>query len=668
MNNFKSQYRPEIDGLRALAIICVIINHFNKKLLPSGYLGVDIFFIISGFVITSSIVGRKNNNFKEFIFDFYRRRIKRLFPALIIFVIIMSITICIVNPDPQLNLRTGISSLFGISNVYQIKQATNYFDESTQLNVFTHTWSLGVEEQFYFFFPFLIWFTGFGRKTNFGFKNYLFTILFLSIISLILYVFFSFTNGSISYFSMPTRFWEISTGSLLFLLVTKENDSIENSNGLIPLCLFLAIIGIMFLPIKYSVAATILVVILSSALIYFLRKGTFIFNLLTNKKIVFIGLISYSLYLWHWGILALSRWTIGINLWTIPIQLILIFAIALISYRYIETPLREKNWSKKDSTLLLKGAFILISSAFFLIGLEYKLSKKLYSGDKELLDIVAKGNRLDNPTGIYRKTLFGGRDCYLMSNNDVNKLIDEEICVLGNFKKANQRILVIGNSYSSAFINAFEEIVKNDNSVFLTSSWGSSPVPSIPNKTSWDEANDYYWNKLVPRLLEKLKKGDVVFIMNAIGDKNLNNKYYLNLLEKGLEKFSKRLSERSIKLLFLNAIPSNFKDKDNNKCSVVNATDNWFNTFNRCNPVYKSKNIFINERLTLTKMLEDLEKKNLLTSVDLIDIFCPSELCTFWDKDGIPLYRDQSHPSVFGARQSSFIIKKSLDKLNKGNN
>ena len=667
MDNFKSKYRPEIDGLRAFAVTFVIINHFNKNLLPSGYLGVDIFFIISGFVITSSIIGRKNNNFKEFILGFYRRRIKRLFPALIFFVLIMSIAICMVNPEPQLNLRTGFTSLFGISNIYQIKQATNYFHEGTQLNVFTHTWSLGVEEQFYFIFPFLIWVTGLRRKTKLGFKNYFFTILSLSFISLILFVYFSFTNGSISYFSMPTRFWEISAGSLLFLSVKKDNDSIDNSNELISLCIFLAIVGTMFLPIKYSVLATILVVILSSAFIYSLRKGSLIFNLLTNKKIVFIGLISYSLYLWHWGVLSLSRWTVGINKWTIPVQLTLIFALALISYKYIETPLKVKIWSKKDSTVILKGISLLILSGLFIQVLDDKLSKKLYTGDKELLDIVARGNRLNDPTTIYGKT-FGGRDCYLTSNNDVNKLIDEKKCTIGNFERAKQRVLVIGNSMTASFLNAFEEVVKDNNSVFLTSSLGSSPVSNIPNRTFWNLANDYYWNKLIPSLLEKLEEGDVVFIMSAIEEENLNNQDYIHLLEEGLEDFSKKLSERSIKLLFLNTIPLYFKDKDNNVCSVINATSNWFNTYSKCNPVYKPKNIYLKERAMLTKTLEDLERKKILNYVDLIDIFCPSELCTFWDKDGIPLYRDGHHPSVYGARQSSEIIKMSLDKLNEKNN
>ena len=167
--------------------------------------------------------------------------------------------------------------------------------------------------------------------------------------------------------------------------------------------------------------------------------------------------------------------------------------------------------------------------------------------------------------------------------------------------------------------------------------------------------------------MEKLKEEDTVFIVSAILPENYKNKNYINSLNKGLKEFSKALSERSINLLFLDAIPFNFKDKDNNACSVVTATNNWFNTLSKCNPVYKTKKTFLKERGKLTKTLKSLEEKNVLVSVDLLDIFCPGELCTFWDKEGIPMYRDRNHPSVHAARVSSKIIKQSLDKVNKRN-
>ena len=203
--------------LRAFAVVAVIINHFNKDLLPSGYLGVDIFFAISGYVITSSLANRKSKNFWDFITEFFERRIKRLVPALVVFVLITSILICLFNPDPKLALRSGITSLFGLSNLYLFKQSTDYFAQSTELNPFTHTWSLGVEEQFYLLFPFLIWFSGFGRQAKNGARNLFLWIGTLTVISLTGFIYLYQSNQPAAYFLMPPRFWEMATGCLVFI-------------------------------------------------------------------------------------------------------------------------------------------------------------------------------------------------------------------------------------------------------------------------------------------------------------------------------------------------------------------------------------------------------------------------------------------------------------------
>lgn len=135
----KSFYRSEIDGLRALAVVAVIINHFNKDILPSGYLGVDIFFVISGFVITSSLTKHPSKHLGDFLLGFYTRRLKRLVPTLVLCVVITSILICLFAENPRVSLRTGIASLFGLSNLYLLRESTDYFADSTDLNAFTHT-------------------------------------------------------------------------------------------------------------------------------------------------------------------------------------------------------------------------------------------------------------------------------------------------------------------------------------------------------------------------------------------------------------------------------------------------------------------------------------------------------------------------------------------------
>ena len=160
---FQKKYKPEIDGLRAFAVLAVILNHTSTNILPNGFLGVDIFFVISGFVLTLSLEGKKNKNFIDFFTSFFYRRIKRLFPALIIFCLITGILITLVDPFPRDDHITGITGILGFSNLYLLKQSTNYFANEIILNPFTHTWSLDVEEQFYLLFPFFIWFSGFDK-------------------------------------------------------------------------------------------------------------------------------------------------------------------------------------------------------------------------------------------------------------------------------------------------------------------------------------------------------------------------------------------------------------------------------------------------------------------------------------------------------------------------
>jgi peptidoglycan/LPS O-acetylase OafA/YrhL len=174
MNSSNHSYRNEIDGLRALAVIAVIINHFNAKILPSGYLGVDIFFVISGYVITGSLIKRSHGSFLEFIATFYARRFKRILPALVVCVLLTSLILSCFDPSPGVTLRTGLSSLIGASNLYLYSLSISYFSPLVDLNGFTHTWSLGVEEQFYLLFPIIFWIfasrhqTGEHRLTKFG--------------------------------------------------------------------------------------------------------------------------------------------------------------------------------------------------------------------------------------------------------------------------------------------------------------------------------------------------------------------------------------------------------------------------------------------------------------------------------------------------------------------
>jgi peptidoglycan/LPS O-acetylase OafA/YrhL len=365
-------YRPEVNGLRAIAVVSVILYHAHISIsgvpfFQGGFLGVDIFFVISGYVITSSLAGRESENFLDFLTGFYDRRIKRLVPALVVFVLITSVLISLFNPEPGVALGLGWRSLFGISNINLYQASTDYFAESTELNPFTHTWSLGVEEQFYLLFPFLIWFSGFGQQTAKGARNLFFWVGAMTIASLVGFINLYQVNQPAAYFLMPPRFWEMAAGCLIFIGFQRRAKIEQSLEQVPPLLVVKAMVGVMLLPTKAAVPATISIVVLSAILVACLKQGTAAYAFFTLEKVMYMGLISYSLYLWHWSVLSISRWTIGIHWWSAPIQVVLMLSAAIASYKWVETPLRKKIWFEQKWRTISGG--IGDNSRFFLLSI-----------------------------------------------------------------------------------------------------------------------------------------------------------------------------------------------------------------------------------------------------------------------------------------------------------
>jgi peptidoglycan/LPS O-acetylase OafA/YrhL len=654
-------YRSEIDGIRAFAVIAVIINHFNKELLPSGYLGVDIFFVISGFVITSSLAGRSSENFRDFLTGFYARRIKRLVPALALFVLITSVVICLFSPTPGASLRTGITSLFGLSNLYLLRQSTDYFAASTELNVFTHTWSLGVEEQFYFLFPCLVWFTGFGRSSTKGARNLFWVMGALAIASLIAFVQIYKTNQPAAYFLMPTRLWEMGIGCLLFLGLQNFNQVFRVVEAIPPLLVISAIVVVLIIPMA-PVRSTFIVVLLAAVLITCLRSGTAAYKIFTHPKVVYIGLISYSLYLWHWGVLSISRWTVGIYWWSVPFQIALMLLLSIVSFKYIETPLRHSNWSNFRWKSIVYGVCGSASVAAILFALAKTPNLSLYTGRTPSLVAVGVASLTDTYSLKQANSIWRGEKCVLSDNSQVGKKIVVEDCTLGNFSNAKKRVMVFGNSFSTAFTQAFDDLVVSDEySVTITSSWAASAVEEIPNKSNWSKANNYYWQSIVPSLWNRLKPGDWVFLISDMSDfspkhttSETNEK--LQQLKSGLDTLSSRLLAKGIRLAVLHG---NSFARDAS-CQPVIASKQWFHLFGGpCKLPDRSESLV--RRNNLNRVLISLEAERKLQIIDIFDIFCPGEKCTYNAKNSQLLYRDEfSHPSVESVRLSSPIIRKVL--------
>jgi peptidoglycan/LPS O-acetylase OafA/YrhL len=353
--SLQRSYRPDIDGLRTIAVVAVILNHFDRAALPLGYLGVDIFFVISGFVITSSIYHRSESGLFRFWSAFYARRFKRLFPALAACLLITGMLICLVDPAPVASLRTGLSSLFGLSNLYMLKQSTDYFGTWADLNAFTQTWSLGVEEQFYLVFPIAVWATGFRHASARASSAFITVVGIASATSLVFYIVIAAKSQPLSFFLLPSRLWELGVGVLLFS-VTAPGSLIVRLAQIIPSSLVLVgLVALLFLPAKAEVPTTIAAVALSAVLIASLRAGALAYRLLTLPTVSYLAKISYSLYLWHWSVICLSRWTVGLSLWLAPLQFGLMLAFAAASYHALEAPLRRGQWSRSHLTSFFYG-------------------------------------------------------------------------------------------------------------------------------------------------------------------------------------------------------------------------------------------------------------------------------------------------------------------------
>jgi peptidoglycan/LPS O-acetylase OafA/YrhL len=382
-----SRYRPEIDGLRAVAVLAVIVNHISARLLPGGYLGVDVFFVISGFVITASLAHRPASSLADLMLGFYSRRIRRLLPALLLCVVITAVALCLVNPEPGQMLGVGWRSLFGFSNLILHRLAVDYFRPAAELNPFTHTWTLGVEEQFYLLFPLLVWFSGFARSGRQGYRRLFWLLILLVVASFAVFLQQLGVDEPAAYFLLPGRFWELGVGCLLWLALALRNAAPQAGGIAAPIRLPLALaalvglVGVMALPLPFGALPVAAAVAFSALLLATLRPGGAAHGLLSRPPLVFLGLISYSLYLWHWSVLTLARWTVGLTAFTIPLLLALTLLLAVLSWRYVEEPLRRSPWWPERWQVLATGVLLAALGAGVLQLLTRYGAARLFLGD-----------------------------------------------------------------------------------------------------------------------------------------------------------------------------------------------------------------------------------------------------------------------------------------------
>jgi peptidoglycan/LPS O-acetylase OafA/YrhL len=356
----KTLYRPEIDGLRALAVVAVVLFHVGLGF-PGGYVGVDVFFVISGFLIAGIIRrGLERSTFS--LAEFWERRVRRIFPALFVMVVgTLGLGYCLLLPQELEELgKSSVAQALLLANVYFWRD-TGYFAGPAELKPLLHTWSLAVEEQFYLFFPLLlVFFKSQSRQRLFWW------LACISIISLGGSVYGTMFHTGATFFLLPTRAWELLVGCMLAVLPWKL-DSRPRRDGAIAVTGLFAIIVPIFCydsETPFPGLAAIPPVIGTAAVIFATAtsRGTLVGRVLSLRPVVFVGLISYSLYLWHWPVIVFVRTYFGHLGWKqITLALVCSLSLSVLSWKFIETPCRRKTFLQRRRRLF--GTAFLMSGA-----------------------------------------------------------------------------------------------------------------------------------------------------------------------------------------------------------------------------------------------------------------------------------------------------------------
>jgi peptidoglycan/LPS O-acetylase OafA/YrhL len=362
----RSDYLPWLDALRAIAVLSVVGYHLEAEWLPGGLLGVDMFFVISGFVVCAASAAAPSTGLSGSAVWFYTRRLRRLAPALVLCLLVTALVSALLVPPTELAddaRRVGLAAFFGLGNWQLARAGSDYFAVSTEFNPYAHTWSLGVEEQFYLLFPLFIaaWH---GHRA--GARQVAAWLLTLGAGSLVLAWWWAGSGQQLAgFYLLPTRLWELATGVLLYLVLAKRQHLAESLRAvrlraaLVAACvLLLAAALLLARPIRMPWPDALPAVVATAALIALLyrREAGLPGRWLQHPWLSATGRMSYSIYLWHWPVFVLLRWTVGFDsAATRLIGLLLALALAVASYRWIERPLRHAAWFPGRSPAAVLG-------------------------------------------------------------------------------------------------------------------------------------------------------------------------------------------------------------------------------------------------------------------------------------------------------------------------
>lgn len=641
-------YQPEVDGLRALAVLAVIAYHFFPGKLSGGFLGVDIFFVISGYLVTGIIISDLFKNNFSFL-RFYQKRIIRLFPALVLVLVVVFFAGLLLLTDSEiLHLARHYLYTMVYGTNFILYKESGYFDSGSEFKPILHLWSLSIEEQFYLVWPLFLWLL---RKQSS--KVIFLSICMLTGLSFIYWV-ASMTNDTAYAFYMPVaRLWQLSIGGIAYIakknynsdVITKTlsstglNKYINNFFVLELLCAFAIIYFFrtangyekQFMPAIF-VAAYIAVVL-------FLGFSSFTKSILSNKFLVYMGLISYPLYLWHWPLISYA------NIYytkEVPIELRFFLLIVSVILAYLTYELIEKKikiftvpLAKKASILFF--AFILICSAGFLVqryeGFQWRYPsiKQFITSSKAFVE-PAKGQP-----------------------NSCDKLaFKTELCAIQKVDRP-PTILLIGDSHAHHFFLGYLDFFKDtEENVLLLAKNGTPPLIGVTSlrkvKTSLDDVFQFlqssknvkevylggFWNSYIT---DEGVFFDRSFYKNKIQLDSNNELNQFETFAKGLDNTFQWANQHRIKMSFILDTPHIVSHLS--ACWPRPLNDKTKNCARSYVQVLKEHKVFRD------LVLEKAEKYN-VKIIDPLQYLCSGDICSIKEA-GNSLYSDSHHLSVHGS-------------------
>jgi peptidoglycan/LPS O-acetylase OafA/YrhL len=454
------EHRPDIDGLRAIAVLAVVFYHAELWPFSGGYVGVDVFFVISGYLITG-IITREVNRGSFSLASFYERRIRRLFPALfamLAFCVVAAHALFLTTEYREFG-KSVISALLFSSNVFFWNLGLEYFETPAEVQPLLHTWSLATEEQFYLLFPVFLFVLSRIRIP------WIWGVAAALIVSFSVGVWGVRNYPEAAYYLLPSRAWELMIGAALALY---SGDPPRSVVGRSVICAMgLGLIG--YAVIGFTDATTFpgymaAVPCVGTALvIYTGTSGSAANRLLSWRPLVIVGLASYSLYLWHWPILVFGKYALlgSITPWHVAALLALSLAVSLVSWRYIEEPFRRKRLVKSR-----EGAFASAAAGTFVLGVVGLGVANTSGRVPDQLEILT---RVETHQHQYR-------DCH---NPTVAQIRGGEVCVLG-VRDTDPRVALWGDSHAEHHIEAVALAAeREDMSVMVLTAGGCAPLVGV---------------------------------------------------------------------------------------------------------------------------------------------------------------------------------------------